>query len=91
MPPMHPSMMVAHSVEVIQIVMREGHVGRLVLLPEGMLPQRRRPGPIVQVLHALTPLDHVRGHVQSRQGEMHQSRQLVPPVTHLFKRCALVK
>lgn len=68
----HSSMMVAHSVEVIQIVLGEGDVGRLVT-SRRLLPGWR-PGPHIQVLHTLTSLDDMRGHVQASQGETHQSR-----------------
>lgn len=65
------SVMVAHGVQVVQIVVGEGHVGRLVVLAWGLWPGCW-PGPWVQVLHTLTPLHYIGGHVQTSQREMHQ-------------------
>lgn len=80
----HSSVMVTHSVEVVLILLWEGQVGSLVVLPRGRLPGGW-PCPQVQVPHALTPLHHVGGHVQSSQGETHQGWQLIPPLADLFQ------
>lgn len=80
----HPSMMVTHSIEVIQIVMGEDHVSRLVVLSWGLLPGRCGRSQ-VQVPHTLSSLHYMRGHVQTSKGEAHQGWQLVPSLAHLFK------
>lgn len=77
-------MMVAHSVEVVQVVVGKDGLSGLVVFAGGLLP-RLRPGSRVQILHALTPLHHMGGHVQSSQWEAHQCGQLVPPLANLFQ------
>lgn len=85
----HPSMMVTHSVKVVQIVMGKGHVGRLVVLAWGLSPGWWQ-GPRAQIPHTLTPLHHMGGHVQTSQRETHQGWQLVPPLAHLFQHFTLI-
>lgn len=70
----HPSMVVAHGVQVVHKVER----CQLVLLP-GVIPAGLQGGwaGAVAVVH------HVRCHVQVSQGEVHQSGKLVPPLTNL--------
>lgn len=80
----HPSVVVTHGVEVIQIVEGEGHVRGLVVLACRLLP-RRGPGSQIQVPHALASLHHMGGHVQPSQGETHQGGQLIPPLSYLFQ------
>ncbi len=69
----HSSMVVAHSVQIIQEV-RRGQVSVSGLFPARL--QRRRVASVVAV-------HHVRRHVQARQGEMHQRGELVPALSHL--------
>lgn len=73
MPAVHSSMMVTHSVQVIQEVWR-GRVG-----PPGLFPARLIRG----LMGAVVTAHHVRRHVQAHQGEMHKCGELVSPLTHL--------
>lgn len=70
---MHSSMVVAHSIQIVQ------EVGWSQLMPSGLFPawlERGRMGAVV-VVH------HVRRHVQASQGEVHERGELVPPLSHL--------
>lgn len=81
----HSTVMVAHGVEVVQIVVGKDGLCRLELFSGGLLP-RLLPGSRVQILHALTPLHHMGGHVQSSHRETHQGGELVPPLANLLQR-----
>lgn len=69
----HSSMMVAHGIQIVQEV-GGSQVRSSGLFPAGL--QRGRVGAVVAV-------DHVRRHVQARQGEMHKGGEFVPPLSHL--------
>lgn len=69
----HSSMVVAHSVQIVQ------EVGRNQVRSPGLFPaglERGRVG-------AVAAVHHVRRHVQARQGEVHERGELVPPLSHL--------
>lgn len=85
----HSSMVVTHSVKVVQIVMGEDQLCRMLLFAWRLLP-RMWPCSCVHVLHALTPLDDMGRHVQTGHGEKHRGGQLVPPLTNLFQRVILI-
>lgn len=80
----HPAVMVAHSVEVIQVDVRKDGLSRRDWLFAGGLLPRLLPASRVHILHALTPLHHMGRHVQSSHWETHQRGQLVPPLANLF-------
>lgn len=67
---MHSSMVVAHSIEIVQ------EVGRSQLRSSGRLPARLRS-------RRMALIHHVRCHVQASQGEMHKCGELVPPFADL--------
>lgn len=67
----HSSVVVAHSVQVVQ------EVGRSQVRPSGLSPARLERGLMGAAAH------HVRRHVQARQGEVHEGGELVPPLPHL--------
>lgn len=66
----HASVVVAHSIQIIQIV-RRSQVRSSALLPARLL------------MGAVAAMHHVRRHVQAHQGEMYERGELVPPLTHL--------
>lgn len=76
-PSVQSAVMVAHGVEVIQVVAGNDGLRRLELLAGGLLP---RVG---------IPLHHVGGHVHSGHWEAHQRGQLVPPLANLFQHFTL--
>lgn len=69
----HSSMMVAHGIQIVQEV-GGSQVRSSGLFPAGL--QRGRVGAVVA-------FDHVRRHVQARQGEMHKGGEFVPPLPYL--------
>lgn len=74
MPAVHPSVVVAHSVQVVHKV--KGC--QLVLLP-GLIPAGLQAG----LAGAVALVHHVRRHVQTGQGELHQRGELVPSLADL--------
>lgn len=69
----HPSVVVADSIQIIQEVRRSQ-----VRFP-GVLPAWWKG----DLLRSLAAVHHVRRHVQARQGEVHKRGELVPPLAHL--------
>lgn len=70
---MHSSMVVTHSIQIVQEV-RGSQVGS-----SGLLPPRLEG----DLMGAVVAVHHVRRHVQARQREMHERGELVPPLSHL--------
>lgn len=70
---MHASMVVTHSVQIIEEVWRHQ-----VRWSSALFPPR-----LEGVLMAVVGVHHVGRHVQAAQGEVHQRGQLVPAVAHL--------
>lgn len=71
---MHAPMMVTHSVQVVQEVLRM--LACFSPLLKLLFPCRGQVG-------AVTPLDHVGCHVQGCEREAHESGELVSSFTHL--------
>lgn len=69
----HSSVMVTHSIQIIQ-ELRRSQVGST-----GLLPPRLEWG----LVGAVVAAHHVRRHVQTRQGEVHERGEFVPPLSHL--------
>lgn len=69
----HSSMMVAHSIQIIQ------ELGGHQVATTRLLPPRMERGLVV----AMVAVHHVRRHVQSCQGEMNEGGELVPALSHL--------
>ena len=69
----HSSMVVAHSVQIVQEI-RRTELGSSRLFPARLERGRMR---------AVVAVHHVRCHVQARQWEMHEGGELVPPLSHL--------
>lgn len=70
---MHSSMVVAHSIQIVQ------EIGRSQLMSSGLFPARLDRGR----LHAVLVVHHVRRHVQAGRREVHKRGELVPPLSHL--------
>lgn len=73
----HSSVMVTHSIQIIQELRRD-QVGST-----GLLPPRLERGLERGLVGAVVAVHHVRRHVQARQGEMHEGGELVPALSHL--------
>lgn len=65
---MHSSMVVAHSIQIVEEVRRDQ------LVSMGVFPGSLEMGAVVY---------HVRCHVQANQGKMHKCGELVPALFHL--------
>lgn len=75
-PPLHGAMMIAHSIQVIDVVLR--------VPPESIGPSPRRPMGW-QAPAALTSLNHMRCHVQASQGELDHVLKFHTPVSFLLQ------
>lgn len=75
-PPLHGAMVIAHSIQVIDVVLR--------VPPESIGPSPR--GPMGwQTPAALAPLNHMRCHVQASQGELDHVLKFHAPVSFLLQ------